>query len=70
MPGHERVLTFPGLYMEMGVNDDGPSVSDTLLLQRSGPGNNSETCAPSASLESLAGLTEEKMPSGMFMQDL
>ena len=46
-----------------GVNDDG-LVNDPLILQRSG--NNSEPCAPSDSLDSLAGLTEEKMPSGMF----
>ena len=67
VPGHELSavgLTFPGLWIEMGLNDDDPSVNDPLILQRTG--NNSEPCAPSASLDSLAGLTEEKMPSGML----
>ena len=53
--------------MQMRVDDDDPIVKDQLLLQSSGPGNNSESCAPSGSvsLENFGGLAEEKMPSGI-----
>lgn len=54
----------------MGSNDAVPSANDPLPLLLQKPGNIPEPYAPSASLETFAGPTQEEMPSGMFIQEL
>lgn len=54
----------------MGSNDAVPSANDPLPLLLQKPGNIPESYAPSASPENFAGLTQEEMPSGIFIQEL
>ena len=54
----------------MGSNAAVPSANDPLPLLLQKPGNIPESYAPSASPENFAGLTQEEMPSGIFIQEL